>query len=443
MLRVRPNGVPLHHLMAEKPDEKDDLPTTVAQQAPGPSAPSAVLEPLAVATPDTCVICLDTITEKAIACPCRHDQFDFHCLGAWLQRQQVCPLCKRHVTSIRFGGVSEGNKLGTRIFHLPEPPAATEPASLASRGRRHGTSTTFDPRLGTAPRPSTTRHRPGRQPARPSRNNHRGSTNDTATTIVDFRRQVYRQGLYSLHVGTNRISRYRNLTPESFSNDQQLQSRARKWIRRELGVFDFLNANDNVTSTPSSSVVNGGGGSRNPVTADRRANNADFLLEYVVAILRSIDLKGSSGQAEELLKDFFGRENARLFLHELESWLRSPYEHLSDWDRAVQYPVPVEVESDQEINETAPNRRHRRPTSPPPPPPTSLFAPRERQRREHHHQRRGGHHHHHHHHPATSSTAGTAGTSAVTTTTTSAVPEWFSRRFVLGHQRENHRIRPS
>lgn len=50
-----------------------------------------------------------------------------------------------------------------------------------------------------------------------------------------------------------------------------------------------------------------------------------------------MDIKGSAGQAEELLRDFLGRDNARLFLHELQAWLRSPYVSLEDWDRNVQY----------------------------------------------------------------------------------------------------------
>jgi regulator of sirC expression with transglutaminase-like and TPR domain len=69
----------------------------------------------------------------------------------------------------------------------------------------------------------------------------------------------------------------------------------------------------------------------------RRVKNAEFLREYIIAIIRSIDIRGSTGQAEELLQEFLGRENARLFLHELESWLRSPFERLQDWDEAVQY----------------------------------------------------------------------------------------------------------
>ena len=38
------------------------------------------------------------------------------------------------------------------------------------------------------------------------------------------------------------------------------------------------------------------------------------------------------------MADFLGREHARLFLHELRCWLRSPAQGLAAWDREVQYP---------------------------------------------------------------------------------------------------------
>jgi hypothetical protein len=43
---------------------------------------------------DPCVICLDQVSEKAIARPCNHGSFDFLCLVSWLEEQQACPLCK-------------------------------------------------------------------------------------------------------------------------------------------------------------------------------------------------------------------------------------------------------------------------------------------------------------------------------------------------------------
>jgi regulator of sirC expression with transglutaminase-like and TPR domain len=88
----------------------------------------------------------------------------------------------------------------------------------------------------------------------------------------------------------------------------------------------------------------------------QQTNNAEFLLEYIIAILKTVDVKGSAGQAEELLTEFLGREDARLFLHELRAWLRSPYTVLEDWDRAVQYPsTPAKIEAHV--------RRERRPRS--------------------------------------------------------------------------------
>ncbi|KAI9820850.1 MAG: hypothetical protein M1832_003483 [Thelocarpon impressellum] len=147
-----------------------------------------------------------------------------------------------------------------------------------------------------------------------------------ANAVIGRRRDVYRHQLYSLHVGSNRLSRFRDLTPGLFRNDEELVSRARKWIRRELQVFEFLGL--------GRARSEGGG------AAARALDNAEFLLEYVVAILKTVDLKGSAGQAEEMLREFLGSENTSLFLHELGAWLRSPYTELEGWDRAVQYAAP-------------------------------------------------------------------------------------------------------
>ncbi|KAL8953009.1 MAG: hypothetical protein Q9222_001124 [Ikaeria aurantiellina] len=149
--------------------------------------------------------------------------------------------------------------------------------------------------------------------------------------------------LYSLHVGSNRLSRFRDLTPQLFARDEELIRRARKWIRRELQVFEFLYAD-------------AGRGERG---VTRRMDNAEFLLEYIIAILKTVDIKGSGGQAEEMLQEFLGRANTQLFLHELKAWLRSPYVSIEDWDRHVQYAEPFtkEIElSDARTREAGPSR---------------------------------------------------------------------------------------
>lgn len=136
------------------------------------------------------------------------------------------------------------------------------------------------------------------------------------------RKNVYSLRLYSLHVGSNRLSRFRDLTPQVFVHDQELVSRAKNFLRRELQVFHFLKS-----------------GGIGDAGIARRVDNAEFLLEYIVAILKTVDVKGS--QAEDMLQEFLGRDDTRLFLHELKSWLRSPYTTLEDWDRHVQYSHPT------------------------------------------------------------------------------------------------------
>ncbi|OOF96705.1 hypothetical protein ASPCADRAFT_46527 [Aspergillus carbonarius ITEM 5010] len=253
-----------------------------------------------------CVICLEPVSEAAVAVPCRHANFDFLCLVSWLELRRNCPLCKCEVTSVRYDLDSPN---GYKVYQLPVASTTTSSSSHLPDASFHR-----GPRRPRRPRPHQHPH-----PAQPS------------DDPLRRRQHIYRHQLYSLRVGSNRLSQYRELTPERFNREEELVSRARKWIRRELKVFEFLNPE---SEEPASGRVARAGPQR---LENRRGNNAEFLLEYIIAILRTVDIKGSAGQAEELLRDFIGRDNARLFLHELQAWLRSPYSSLEDWDRNVQY----------------------------------------------------------------------------------------------------------
>ena len=121
--------------------------------------------------------------------------------------------------------------------------------------------------------------------------------------------------LYSHHIGSNRHSGFRSFTPGQVADNNELQSKARTWIRRELRVFGFLTQ----PSPPQQPV------------------NLEWLLEFIICILRNVDLKDMSDIAHDTLTETLGRENARLFLHELSSWMRSPYRYLLDWDRVMDY----------------------------------------------------------------------------------------------------------
>ena len=101
-------------------------------------------------------------------------------------------------------------------------------------------------------------------------------------------------------------------------------------------MFDFLSSEfaDLETQDPECGAIH----FEQAATRRRsRAANLEFLLEYVVSTLKTTEIKGASGKAENILGEFLGFENANLFLHELHAWLRSPYTDLGDWDRHVQY----------------------------------------------------------------------------------------------------------
>lgn len=258
---------------------------------------------------DTCVICLQTVTERAITAPCSHYTFDFVCLVSWLQERSTCPLCKDttlHMHILAY--LKIGKTEVTAVQYDWRSPTdyksyavqRSHPSNPTSTSRSNGSLALFAP-YGLPRRP-------------------RGTRRDFSPPVEDValrrRREVYRRRLYSLHVGSNELSGYQDITPGMIASSPELQSCARKWVRRELRVFSYLH----------------------PEAADApTTSNAEFLLSYIVSILKMVDVKASNGHAENLLSEFLGRENSRLFLHELESWLRSPYTKLEEWDANVQY----------------------------------------------------------------------------------------------------------
>ena len=74
-----------------------------------------------------------------------------------------------------------------------------------------------------------------------------------------------------------------------------------------------------------------------------RFANVKFVLQYILAVLKTVDTKDSSGRAESMVSQFLGNENAQLFLHELNAFLRSPYMDLESWDHHVQYQKPQSI----------------------------------------------------------------------------------------------------
>jgi hypothetical protein len=267
---------------------------------------------------DSCVICLSSVTERAITVPCNHYTFDFVCLVSWLQERSTCPLCRisTHLRDLLFLISNPGKSNVTAVQYDWRSPSDyksyTVPCSHPPSRNDGIRSRTDRPGSLFAPYGLPRRPRGTRRPYSPP-------VEDPA---LRRRREVYQRKLYSLHVGSNPFSGYRDITPDMIAHSPDMQSKARAWIRRELRVFTFLYEN------PTGSSSSG------PATT---SSNAEFLLSYVVSILKMVDLKASHGHAENLVAEFLGRENSRLFLHELNAWLRSPYTKVEEWDQDVQY----------------------------------------------------------------------------------------------------------
>ncbi|TGZ81172.1 hypothetical protein EX30DRAFT_371539 [Ascodesmis nigricans] len=211
-----------------------------------------------------CTICLEPVSDDCLALPCKH-HYDHICLLSWLQLRPECPLCKAQIRFIRVFNSSTGKAV---LHRVEQPPRASNPENPIILHNR----ASFRRR----------RHRPlSSQPEHVSED-----------TSVLQRRHIYRTGMRALHVGSNRISRFRNFAPRMVRDDEELQSRAKMWIRRELRVFKWTN------------------------------ENSEFILEYILAILKTIDIRSSTGAAEDMLTEFLGRDNAKIFIHELHEFLR-------------------------------------------------------------------------------------------------------------------------
>ncbi|KAK6349885.1 hypothetical protein TWF696_006145 [Orbilia brochopaga] len=128
---------------------------------------------------------------------------------------------------------------------------------------------------------------------------------------IPRRRFIYKHRLRSLHIGVNRKSRFANYTPRTLRTDRELAAKARAFVRRELEVFDWT------------------------------AANREWLVEYVIAVVKSMPLRDAEGRAEELLAEFLGREFAGVFVHELHAFLKSPFVRVRDYDAWAQYAMEV------------------------------------------------------------------------------------------------------
>ncbi|KAK6536303.1 hypothetical protein TWF281_000543 [Arthrobotrys megalospora] len=236
---------------------------------------------------ESCCICLAPVTSttRAVATPCLHACFDFSCLVTWLEgAQSTCPVCKQAVEGVKYNFDVKGT--GFQKYRIKTSESSTPSKSEVSRNS----------------------HRR----AELRRLHHTASSSlEGPADDIPRRRFVYKHRLRSLHIGSNPSSRFKTYTPATIRSSPALISKAKSFIRRELEVFDWTEG------------------------------NREWLVEYIVGILKTVRLKDASGRAEDLVEEFLGREFAGVFLHELDAFLRSPFGRVREWDRWAKYAVEI------------------------------------------------------------------------------------------------------
>lgn len=253
---------------------------------------------------ESCLICLGEIIDRSVLPRCLHSLFCFDCILRWIGIHRRCPLCSIKIDdyiihSIRSDQDYIRHYLPT--IAIKEENDADEiedfdPAQLqadisqweARRLRRQ-----LQLRVGARPYPRTSNaHR-----TRPSTDWGESRVEERQKDAIAnwdqrlaFRKKVYREDRYCLHLGSNSSTRL--VSPPSssvISTSKLVESTLLSFIRRELLAY--------------------------PMAID-----VDFLSRYTINLLKTFDCR--SNEAIDLMAEFLGLRGAQHFCHELYSFCR-------------------------------------------------------------------------------------------------------------------------
>ncbi|KAL1923408.1 uncharacterized protein VTP21DRAFT_8388 [Calcarisporiella thermophila] len=235
---------------------------------------------------ETCSICLQIYQDKSLLNSCFH-AFCFACILQWIEyaRRARCPLCVQPFEYILHDVKSE---LDYKKYWVPEFKTESELRQPIDRSRRPNQYRRFQRRW--------------QEPI------EERQLSKTQQEAVERRRYIYRHKLFAMHIGSNRYSKYREVSPTYFSSHPEAIRRLVPWIRRDLQAI-------------------------------LEEENAEIVREYVIAVLKTHDLRTES--ALELLRPFL-EPYTEHFVHELVAFARSPLE-IRAYDITVQYNEPIEI----------------------------------------------------------------------------------------------------
>ena len=116
------------------------------------------------------------------------------------------------------------------------------------------------------------------------------------------RKQVYLKGWKAKPPPVSSLSKFKDTKPKNFSQDPHQLSKLVPWITRELQAILGI-------------------------------QDVELILEYIVALLKTIDLK--TNQGKECLQEYLGI-HTELFIHELFCFAKS-FLNMEAYDQVVEY----------------------------------------------------------------------------------------------------------
>ncbi|KAK9460101.1 uncharacterized protein V1516DRAFT_486336 [Lipomyces oligophaga] len=251
---------------------------------------------------EKCAICLQVLipTRQVYTFPCRH-RWHLTCISQWLRvsKQPTCPLCKEIVELVVFEYPSKHLadqavlRIPVSVFTKPAPIPVSFSVSQTDQSPTTGLEESF-----------------------------------SRFTMSVFRRQyIYRNRLRVCHFGANPYSRFTRLPGSlEFRRSQVLQARMRGFIRRELCVFPVL-------FDPQNPVL------REYFLATSTSREIEFVTAYTLHIFGHIDVQTAQGHltAVAALAEYLGSQHAKLYVHEVCQFARSPCSSVFEYDRLAQY----------------------------------------------------------------------------------------------------------
>ncbi|KAJ1304217.1 hypothetical protein OPQ81_008616 [Rhizoctonia solani] len=240
---------------------------------------------------DSCIICLQPVEDRTVLPSCAHDRMCFECIKKWTEQSRKCPLCNTPIGSHLIHRIR--SDFDYQKYFLEPLRSSPPPQHIVAEARAGYRART-------------------RRPSQVEQ--------DNLERAIEKRRWVYRHDLFAKHIASNPHTRFRpNPTPSQIANSPELQSRCQMFVRRELRVWPNL--------------------------------DVEFLTSFILSLAKSIDIRTES--AVKLISEFLdinarpspsGGTVAEHFVHELYSYLRSPFRDLPAYDAVVQYDTPDDIE---------------------------------------------------------------------------------------------------